>query len=73
MGIETTGAPFTKMDMPSSFLARPAIRLIHLTGSPIATPQLSADQEQRLMDLFRDDVRRLREYTVNALERWRKY
>ena len=60
----------TKFPRP---LRGPLIRLLHMTGSPIERPRLSTDEEAFMMDIFRDDVRQLREYTGNSFSRWRDY
>lgn len=60
----------TKFPRP---LRAPLIRLLHVTGSPIERPRLSPDEEAFMMDIFRDDVRRLREYTGTRFPGWRDY
>ena len=56
-----------------AFMEQPLVRLIHRTGTPIERPQLNPEQEAIMLDIFRDDVRKLRDYTGLTLANWRDY
>ena len=51
----------------------PITRLIHATGSPIEKPRLDANQEMSLVQMFSDDVRKLRAFAGKDFVNWRDY
>ena len=54
-------------------LQRPITRWIHATGTPIEKPTANPDQEAVLMELFREDVAKLRDYAGQTFPNWRDY
>jgi hypothetical protein len=48
-------------------------KIIRKTGTEIKPPELGPALENELMDLYREDVRKLRDFTGNKFERWRPY
>lgn len=53
--------------------ARGLRHLINITGSDIETPKLSDELERRLVEIYADDVRKLREFSGKQFVQWREY
>ena len=54
-------------------LQRPVTRWIHATGTVIEPPTVTPEQEAQLIELFREDVARLRDYAGQDFSNWRDY
>jgi len=48
-------------------------QFIQMTGSPVERPNPTGEDEQKLIELFRNDVHKLREFAGQSFPHWRAY